>query len=119
MRMANTVKLNGVRPEVTKLQLFPFSLRDVIATWFDSLPVGSVNGWEELVEAYMSRFFPLVLTYERRGEIIVFKQGEEESLFNAWERFKRLLKRCPMHGIDLTTQMDILSCHELCLQGYN
>ena len=39
---------------------------------------------------------------------IVFKQGYEESLFNAWERFKRLLKICPMHGIDLTTQMDIL-----------
>ena len=32
MRMANTVKLSGVRPEVIKLQLFPFSLRDVAAT---------------------------------------------------------------------------------------
>ena len=80
MRMANTVKLNGVRLEVIKLQLFPFSLRDVAATWFDSLPVGSVNTWEELVEAYMSRFFPPTLIAERRGEIIVFKQGEEESL---------------------------------------
>ena len=39
MRMANTVKLNGVRLEVIKLQLFPFSLRDVATTWFDSLPV--------------------------------------------------------------------------------
>ena len=55
----------------------------------------------------MSRFFPPTLTVERKGEIIVFKQGEEESLYNAWERFKRLLKRCLMHGIDLTTQMDI------------
>ena len=105
--MANTVKLNGVRLDVIKLHLFPFSLRDVAATWFDSLPVGSVNTWEELVEAYMSRFFPPALTVERRGEIIVFKQGEEDSLYNAWERFKRLLKRCPMHGIDLPTQMDI------------
>ena len=43
MRMANTVKLNEVRPKVIKLKLFPFSLRDVAATWFDSLPVGSVN----------------------------------------------------------------------------
>ena len=43
MRIANTVKLNGVRPEVIKLQLFPFSLRDVAATWFESLLVGSVN----------------------------------------------------------------------------
>ena len=107
MRMANAVKLNGVRPEVIKLQLFPFSLRDVEATWFDSLPVGSVNTWEELVEDYMSRFFPPTLTAERRGEIIVFKQEGDESLYNVWERFKRLLKRCPMHGIDLSTQMDI------------
>ena len=107
MRMVNTVKLNGVKLEVIKQQLFPFSLRDVAVTWFESLPVGSVTTWEELVEAYMSRFFPPPLTAERRGEIIVFKQGEDESLYTAWERFKRLLKICPMHGIDLTTQMDI------------
>ena len=105
--MANTVKLNGVRPDVIKLQPFPFSLRDMATTWFNSLPVGSVNTWEELVEAYMSRFFPLALTVERRGEIIVFKQGEDESLYTARERFKRLLKRCLMHGIDLTTKMNI------------
>ena len=43
LRMANIVKLNRVRPEVIKLQLFPFSLRDVEATWFESLPYGSVN----------------------------------------------------------------------------
>ena len=66
-----------------------------------------MNAWEELVEAYMSIFFPPALTAKRRGEIIVFKQGEEESLFNAWERVKRLLKRYPIHGIDLTTHMDI------------
>ena len=93
MRMENTMKLNGVRPDVIKLQLFPFSLKDVADTWFDSLPVGSVNTWEELVEAFMSRFFPPALTIDRRGEIIVFKQGEDESLYIAWERFKRLLKR--------------------------
>ena len=59
----------------------------------------------------MSRFFPPALTAKRRGEIIVFKQGEDESLYTTWERFKRLLKRCPMHEIDMTTHMDIfLSC---------
>ena len=53
------------------------------------------------------QIFSSTLTAKRRGEIIVFKRGEDESLYNAWERFKRLLKRCPMHGIDLTTHMDI------------
>ena len=56
MRMENTVNLNGVRLDVIKLQLFPFSLRDMAATWFDSLSVGSVNTWEELVEAYIVDF---------------------------------------------------------------
>ena len=60
------------------------------------------------MEAYLGRFFPPSLTYERRREIIMFQQGEDESLYIAWERFKRLLKRCPMHGIDLKTQMDIV-----------
>ena len=103
LRMANTIKLNGVRPKLIKLQLFPFSLRDIAATWFDSLPYGSMNTWEELVESFLGRFFPHSLISERRKEIGVFNQGEDESLYTAWERFKRLLKRCPMHGIDLKT----------------
>ena len=37
----------------------------------------------------------------------MFKQGDDESLYTAWERYKRLLKRYPIHGIDLKTQMDI------------
>ena len=43
MRMENTFKLNGVRSDVINLKLFPFSLRDMVVTWFDSLPVGSVT----------------------------------------------------------------------------
>ena len=43
LRMANTVKLNGVRPEVIKLHFFPFSLRYIASTWYESLPYGSVD----------------------------------------------------------------------------
>ena len=107
MRMANTIKLNGINPNIIKLQLFPFLLRDVAASWFKSMTYGSVDNWEELVEAFMKRFFPPTLTLERRKKIVTFKQGEEESLYNAWERYKKLLKRCPMHGIHQITQMDI------------
>ena len=85
LRIANTVKLNGVRTEVIKLQLFPFSLRDIAATWFDSLPNGSVNTWEELMEAYFSRFFPPSLPSERIGEITTFKLGGDKGMYTAWE----------------------------------
>ena len=73
MRMSNIVKMNGVNPDVIKLQLFLFSLRDLAANWFESLPYGQVRNWEELVEAYLSRFFLHALTSERRREIIAFK----------------------------------------------
>ena len=52
-------------------------------------------------------FSPILIT-ERRREIIVFQQGEDEILYTTWERYKRLMKRWPMHGIDLKTQMDIV-----------
>ena len=55
----------------------------------------------------MSIFFFPALTSERRGEIIAFKQKEYESLYNAWERYKHLLRRCLMHGIEKMTQMNI------------
>ena len=107
LRMGNIVKLNGVNLDVFKLQLFPFSLRDITASWFDSLTYGLENTREELVEAYLSRFFPLAITLERRREIIAFKQKEGESLYNAWERYKQLLRRCPMHGIEQMKHMNI------------
>ena len=81
--MASIVKMNEVNPDVIKLQLFPFSLREIATSWFESLPYGSVRNWEELVEAYLNRFFPHALISERRGEIIGFKQREDESLYNA------------------------------------
>ena len=58
LRIANSIKLSGVKPEVIQLQLFPISLRDMAATWFNSLPYESVNTWEELMGAYFSKFFP-------------------------------------------------------------
>ena len=68
LRMANPIKLNGVRPEVIKLHHFPFSLRDIAATWYESLPYGSVDTWEELVEAFLGRFFPHPSQLKKEGK---------------------------------------------------
>ena len=43
LRIENTIKLNGVNPDIIKFQLFPFSLRDIAASWFESLPYESVD----------------------------------------------------------------------------
>ena len=43
----------------------------------------------------MSIFFPPALITKRRGEIIVFKKGEDESLYTTWERFQETTEEVP------------------------
>ena len=83
LRITNSIKLNGVKPEVIQLQLFPFSLRDMAAAWFNSQPYESVNTWEELMGAYFSKFFPPSLTSEQRLEITNSKHGGDENMCTA------------------------------------
>ena len=84
LRIANSIKLSGVKPEVIQLQLFPFSLRDMAITWFNSLPHESVNTWEELMRAYFSKFFIPSLPSEQRREITNSKHGGDENMYTAW-----------------------------------
>ena len=87
LRIANSIQLNGVKPEVMQLQLFPFSLRDMALTWFDSLPQESVNDWEKLMRAYFNKFFISSLQLRQRGEIINSKHEGDEDRHIAWRNF--------------------------------
>ena len=87
LRIANSIKLNGVKPEVIQLQLFPFSLRDMAITWFNSLPLESVNTWEELMRAYFNKFFIPSLQSKQRREILNSKHGGDEDRHIAWRDF--------------------------------
>ena len=84
LRIANSIKLNGEKPEVIQLQLFPFSLRDMAITWFNSLPQESVNTWEELMRAYFNKFLFPSLQSKQRREIINSKHEGDEDRHIAW-----------------------------------
>ena len=87
LRIADSNKMSGVKSEVIQLQLFPFSLRDVAITWFNSLPLESVNTWEELMSAYFNRFFIPSLQSKQRREFINSKHGGNEDRDIAWGEF--------------------------------
>ena len=87
LRIADSNKMSGVKPEVIQLQLFPFSLRDVAITWFNSLPLESVNTWEELMRAYFNKFFNPSLQSKQRREFINSKHGGDEDRDIAWGEF--------------------------------
>ena len=99
--------MNGVPHNVIKMSLFPFSLIHKARSWYQCLPQGSIEIWKQLVKAFLTKFFPLSLTSKLRAEIIHFGQREAETLYDAWDRFRELLRRCPQHGFELSSQIKI------------
>ncbi|XP_020245172.1 uncharacterized protein LOC109823298 [Asparagus officinalis] len=100
LEYCDTLKMNGVSDDVIKLRLFPFSLRDKARAWLQSLPPGSITSWDQLSEAFLAKYFPPRKTAQLRNQITTFTQKEGESLYDAWERYKDLLRMCPHHGLE-------------------
>ncbi|PKI74730.1 hypothetical protein CRG98_005057 [Punica granatum] len=99
LQYCNTVKMNNVTDDVIRLQLFPFSLRDKARAWFNSLSQESITTWADLSSKFLRRFFPPAKTARLRNEITKFTKFSGESLYEAWERFKEAIKKCPHHEL--------------------
>ncbi|KAF5477447.1 hypothetical protein F2P56_004087 [Juglans regia] len=97
--ICDTVKINGVTGDTIRLRLFPFSLRDKARGWLQSLQLGSITSWQDMAEKFLAKFFPPAKTTQLRSEISQFKQNDFESLYEAWERYKYLIRCCPQHGL--------------------
>jgi len=97
LRLGGTLKANE---EVVRLHVFPFSLRDRASAWFHSLQIDSITSWDQMTKAFLSRFFPHSKTAQLRNQITQFTQRDGESLFDAWERFKEMLRLCPHHRLE-------------------
>ena len=105
MEICDTFKHNGVTDDAIRLRLFPFSLRDKAKVWLNSLPPSIITTWEELAQKFLVKYFPPVKTAKLRNDITTFIQFEGESLYEAWERYKDLLWRCPHHDLPAWLQV--------------
>ncbi|XP_017974489.1 PREDICTED: uncharacterized protein LOC108661567 [Theobroma cacao] len=99
LEICDTFKYNGVIDDAIRLRLFPFSMRDKAKSWLNSLPNGSITTWEDLSQKFLAKFFSPTKTTKLRNEITSFTQFNGESLYEAWGRFKELLRKYPHHGI--------------------
>ncbi|KAF7833226.1 uncharacterized protein G2W53_015559 [Senna tora] len=99
LEICDTFKHNGVSDDAIRMRLFPFSLRDKAKVWLQSLPEGSITTWEELAQQFLTKYFPPGKTAKMRNDITSFVLLNNESLYEAWERFKDLLRKCPHHGL--------------------
>ncbi|GJU42128.1 reverse transcriptase domain-containing protein [Tanacetum coccineum] len=92
--------------DAIKLKLFPSSLAGDAKVWFNELSPGVITTWEEMRQAFVSRFFPLAMFDRLMGEIRGFTQNPHESLVDAL-RLIDLLRSCHEHGLGQGTIIQI------------
>jgi len=95
LEVCDILMINGASSYAICLRLFPFFLRDKVRAWLHFLPLGSITTWAELTKVFLAKFFLPSKTASLRNQISSFAQWDNESLYEAWERFKDLLRLCP------------------------
>ncbi|KAL4329216.1 hypothetical protein AHAS_Ahas13G0277900 [Arachis hypogaea] len=99
-QICDTVKTNGVNPEVYKLMIFPFVVRDRAKLWLDYQPKESLDTWDNVVTEFLAKFFLPQKLSKLRVEHQTFRQKERESFYEAWERYKQLIRMATKKGTE-------------------
>nr|GEU91556.1 reverse transcriptase domain-containing protein [Tanacetum cinerariifolium] len=82
------------------------SLTHHATAWFDRFPRNSINTFEQMAKMFLIKYFPPSMVTKLRNEITNFRQRPDESLFEAWERYKLSIDHCPNHNMLPVTQID-------------
>nr|GEV06934.1 hypothetical protein [Tanacetum cinerariifolium] len=106
LHVTQSIKVNGVTDDAFRLYLFPHSLTHHASAWFDRLPRNSINTFKQMDKMFLGKYFPPSMVTELRNKITNFCQCLDESLFEAWERYKLSIDRCPNHNMLPITQID-------------
>ncbi|GJV66179.1 anticodon-binding aminoacyl-tRNA synthetase, class 1a [Tanacetum coccineum] len=75
----------------------PISLTGAASRWLRNEQTGSIKTWEDLKTKFLNKYYSPGRTAKKMEEINNFQQELDETLFQAWERFKEILMKCPQH----------------------
>src|SRR6185295_4432204 len=73
-------------------------LKESAKDWYHTLAPGSITTWVELKKAFLEKYFPATKSNQLKKKISNIEQFADESLYDYYERFKKLVKPCPYHG---------------------
>ncbi|XP_026410337.1 uncharacterized protein LOC113305530 [Papaver somniferum] len=73
---------------------------DSAEEWFYSLPQGSITSWNDMQKVFLEKYFPASKAATIRKAISGIEQIVGETLYDYWERYKKLLSRRPHHQIN-------------------
>ncbi|GKA34479.1 retrovirus-related pol polyprotein from transposon TNT 1-94 [Tanacetum coccineum] len=97
LKIVDLFHIPNITIDQVMLRAFPMSLTSAVSHWLRNKPSGSITTWEDLKTKFLSKYCPPARTAKKIEEINNFQQEPDENLYQAWERFKELLMKCPQH----------------------
>ncbi|GJW89145.1 retrovirus-related pol polyprotein from transposon TNT 1-94 [Tanacetum coccineum] len=122
LEIVDLFRIPNITIDQVMLRAFLVSLTGAASHWLRNKPTGSITTWEDLKTKFLSKYCPPARTTKKMEEINNFQQEPEGNLYQAWERFKELLMKCPQHyltemqevvlfynGLDVPTRQILIS----------
>nr|GEW63296.1 reverse transcriptase domain-containing protein [Tanacetum cinerariifolium] len=108
VHVTQSIKVNGVTDDALHLYLFSHSLTHHATAWFDRLPRNSITTFEKMAKMFLGKYFSPSMVTKLRNEITNFRQRPDESLFEAWKRYKLSIDHCPNQNMRLEECYDLI-----------
>ncbi|GKB41125.1 aldehyde dehydrogenase family 3 member F1-like protein [Tanacetum coccineum] len=105
LEISNLFQYGENQEEAVMLRTFSFSLCEEAKIWLNELNEGTITSWNELREAFISRYFSPAKFQRLLNVIRNFHQLGQKTLVEAWIRLKEMLHTCYGHG--LTKELEI------------
>ncbi|GJU50870.1 hypothetical protein Tco_1220425 [Tanacetum coccineum] len=97
LEIVNLFHVPNITVDQLMLRVFPISLIGAARCWLRNEPTGLIKTWEDLKNKFLNKYCPPGRTAKKMEEFNNFQQEHDETLYQAWERFKELLMKCPQH----------------------
>nr|GEW18287.1 hypothetical protein [Tanacetum cinerariifolium] len=97
LEIVDLFHVSNITKDQLMLRVFPISLTEDASRWLRNKPSGLIKTWEDLKTKFLNKYCLPARTAKKIEEINNFQQEPDETLYQAWERFKELLMKCPQH----------------------
>ncbi|GJY12613.1 gypsy/ty3 retroelement polyprotein [Tanacetum coccineum] len=117
IKIVNLFHVPNITVDQLMLRVFPIYLTGDASRWLRNKPIGWIKTWEDLNTKFLNKYCQPSRNAKKIKEINNFQQEPDKTFYQAWERFKELLMKCPQHyltemqevilfynGLDVPTQ---------------
>ncbi|XP_071728851.1 uncharacterized protein [Rutidosis leptorrhynchoides] len=96
-----------VKGQILNMITHQCQFRDDAKDWLESLPEGEIDSWTVMEDKFLQRFFPASKAAKLQSDINHFVQKSNETLYDAWTRFCKILRNYPQHGLNNFNKVQI------------